>query len=78
MTEQVRLIETLIHRLPAQMSDRDLAVGFAGLTRDEVATLIDCAIKIEQARTGDVLTPTEYGNRFSGLDLIPAAPTGLR
>jgi hypothetical protein len=48
---------------------RNLAVSFNGLTRDEVATLVDAVIKIEQARTGNVLTPTEYGNRFSGLDL---------
>jgi hypothetical protein len=60
------LIKTTVLKLPA--IDR-LAVGFEGLNADEVRTLIDCAIKIEQARTGDILSPTEYGNRFSGLDI---------
>jgi hypothetical protein len=49
--------------------DHNLGVGFNGLSAEEVRTLVDCAIKIEQARTGDVLTPTEYGNRFAALDL---------
>lgn len=65
-------ITTNMMRLPpasVQGSDRDIAITFEGVTADEARTLIDCAIKIEQARTGDVLTPTEYRNRFSGLDL---------
>lgn len=64
-------ITTRILRLPpavVQGSDRDIAITFDGVTADEARTLIDMAIKIEQARDGDVLTPTEYGNRFSGLD----------
>ena len=66
---QLRLINTTICKLPMCSGDHDLAVGFEGLNSMEVATLIDCAIKIEQARTGEILSPTEYGDRFSGLDL---------
>lgn len=62
-------ITTTIIKLPHFNTERNLAVGFEGLTADEARTLIDMSIKIEQARTGDVLSPTEYGNRFSGLDL---------
>jgi hypothetical protein len=62
-----RLIDTHVCKL----LNGDLAVGFEGLNSEEVATLIDCAIKIEQARTGEVLSPTDYGDRFSGLDLKP-------
>ena len=64
-----RLINTTICKLPACGPSYDLAVGFEGLNSTEVATLIDCAIKIEQARTGEILSPTEYGDRFSGLDI---------
>lgn len=53
----------------AAANERDIALVLSNITADEARTLIDCAIKIEQARNGDVLTPTEYGNRFSGLDL---------
>lgn len=63
-------IKTHILKLPVfNPDDRNLAVSFEGLSPDEVRTLIDASIKIETARTGDVLTPTEYGNRFSGLDI---------
>jgi hypothetical protein len=63
------LITTKVFKLPVFNPGHGLAVGFEGLNAEEVATLIDCAIKIEQARTGEVLTPTEYRDRFSGLDL---------
>lgn len=61
-------IRTDIFRVANAGLERDLSVSFTGLTRDEASVLIDAAIKIEQARNGDVLTPTEYRNRFSGLD----------
>lgn len=64
-----QMIKTTVERLPPTSgSGYDLAVYFSGLSADEMRTLVDCAIKIEQARTGNVLTPTEYRNRFSGLD----------
>lgn len=66
---QPRLINTTVCKLPMRQDEaHGLAVGFDGLSADELRTLIDCAIKIEQARTGDVLSPTEYRNRFSGLE----------
>ena len=65
-----QLIKTHVLKLLTACSPSyDIAVSFRGLNAEEVATLIDCAIRIEQARTGEVLSPTEYGNRFSGLDL---------
>lgn len=63
-------VTTRILKLPPRSgTERDIAIIFEGVTAEEARTLIDMSIKIEQARTGDVLSPTEYGNRFSGLDL---------
>lgn len=65
-------IKTHIFKLPMMTigGERDLAVRFEGLSRDEVETLIACMLKIEMARPGaEVLTPTEYRGRFSGLDI---------
>jgi hypothetical protein len=67
-----KLIGVCMLKLPPAMHhdpDHDLAISFDGLNSEEVRTLIDCAIKIEQARTGDVLSPTDYGERFTGIDM---------
>ena len=66
------LIITTVVKLHMMPEPNNVAVGFERLSPDEVRTLIDCAIKIEQARTGDVLSPTEYRNRFAGLDMSAA------
>ncbi len=66
-------IKAHILKLPVFADGRNLSVTFELLSADEVRTLIDTSIKIEQARTGDVLTPTEYGNRFSGLEFDDAS-----
>ena len=63
------LIETRIVERYTHNPNYNLGISFEGLSAEEVATLIDCSIKIEQARTGEVLSPTEYGNRFSGLEI---------
>jgi hypothetical protein len=63
------LIKTTAFLLPGRLGPDAVAVGFEGVTVEEARALIDFVIKLEQARTGDVLSPTEYGNRFSGLDL---------
>lgn len=63
-----RVIKTSVFRLPPSNVNYDIVVGFEGVTVEEARLLIDFAIKLEQTRTGDVLSPTEYGNRFSGLD----------
>lgn len=63
------LINTSVLKLMNRQPGLDIAVGFEGLSTDEARSLIDFAIKLEQTRTGDVLSPTEYGNRFSGLDI---------
>jgi hypothetical protein len=67
-----KLIGVCMLKLPPAMHDdpnHDLAISFDGLNSEEVRTLIDCAIKIEQARTGDVLSPADYGERFTGIDM---------
>lgn len=77
MASMLNVLTTVIGLLPDKIKTEilrrpesgDIVVVFEGLTADEARTMIDMAIKLEQARTGDVLTPTEYGNRFSGLDL---------
>lgn len=46
----------------------DLTLRIERLTPDEARDIIAKVIELEQRRTGDVLSPTEYGNRFSGLE----------
>ena len=63
-------IKTTLLRMVENGSDRNVAVGFEGLTRDEARIIIAKVIEIEQARGGAqaILSPTEYANRFSGLE----------
>lgn len=62
-------MKTHIDRLPEFATARNLRYTVEGLTSDELQSLIMKVIEIETARTGDVLSPTEYRNRFSGLDI---------
>ena len=64
-----RLIKTKLLKPETPDWPDHYGLSFAGLTQPEAIALIDCVIKIEQARTGEILSPTECGDRFLGLDL---------
>ena len=61
-------IKTHVMRMVEKGTERNVALGIEGLTANEARDIVVKVIEIEQARTGDILSPTEYANRFSGLD----------
>ena len=63
-------VKVEIYRMADAAPERGMSVIVDGVSNYEARSIIDHVIRLEQARgEREVLTPTKYGNRFSGLDL---------
>jgi len=63
-------VKVEIYRMANAAPERGMSVIVDGVSNYEARSIIDHVIRLEQARgEREVLTPTKYGNRFSGLDL---------